>query len=48
VDYRHEGRAAIATADGNAKLMTEAEVKNLIWKLAPPVNKKAPAKKRKH
>ena len=48
VNYRHEGRAAIATVDGHAKLMTETEVKALIWKLAPPVHKKVPTKKRKH
>ena len=48
VDYRHEGRAAFAMADGSAKLMTESEAKNLIWKLAPPTHKKVPTKKRKH
>jgi len=46
VDYRHEGRAAIALADGHARLMTETEVKALIWKLPPPAPKKAPAKRR--
>ena len=46
VDYRHEGRAAIAFADGHAKLTTETETKSLTWKLRPPAPKKAPTKKR--
>jgi len=46
VEYRHEGRAAIACADGQVKLMTESEVKALTWKLPPPKPKKVPAKKK--
>ena len=45
VDYRHDGRAAIAFVDGHAKLMTETETKSLIWKLPPPAPKKASTKK---
>ncbi len=44
IDFRHEGKAAIAFADGHAKLLTEAETKSLIWKIPPPKPVKTPAK----
>jgi prepilin-type processing-associated H-X9-DG protein len=47
LNFKHDGKAAVAFADGHAKLVTEEEAKTLIWKLPPPAKKPVAAGHRK-